>query len=48
METVIGIKWKHLRRFLDRVVVSEFCKRKQIEPVILFIVAENMEVGFKV
>jgi hypothetical protein len=47
METVIDIERRHLRRFLDRVVISEFYKRKQIESVVLFIAAENAEVGFQ-
>ena len=47
MKTVVGIEWRHLRRFLRSVVVSELCERKQVEPVVLFVVAEDAEIGFQ-
>jgi len=47
METVVDEKWRHLSGFLESIVVCEFCKWKQFEPVILFIIAKDAEVGFK-
>ena len=47
METVVDEEWRHLGGFLGSVVVYEFCKWKQFELVILFIIAKDAEVGFK-
>ena len=47
MKTVVDKEWRHLSGFLGSVVVCEFCKWKQFEPVILFIIAKDTEIGFK-
>src|SRR5215469_10680575 len=47
VKTVICKEERHLGGFLGGAIVGEFRKRKQIEPVILLIVAKDMEVGLK-
>ena len=46
MKTVVGEEREYLGGFLRSIVVGEFCKWKQFEPVILFIIAKDAEVGF--
>lgn len=37
MEAIINIKWGHLCRFLDDIIISEFSEGKQIMSVVLLI-----------
>ena len=46
METIVDEERRHLGGFLGSVVVYEFCKWKQFELVILFVIAKDAEVGF--
>lgn len=47
VKAVISEKRGHLRGFLKRVIVSKLGEGKQVEPVVLFVIAENAEVGLK-
>src|SRR5215472_4220540 len=47
VKAVICEEGRHLGGFLGGAIVSKFRKRKQVEPVILLIVAKDTEVGLK-
>ena len=47
VKTVICEEGRHLGGFLGGAIVGKFRKRKQVEPVILLIVAKDTEVGLK-
>ena len=47
MKTIVGEEQRHLGGFLGSVVVCKFCEWKQFEPVIMFVIAKDTEVGFK-
>ena len=47
MEAIIREEGRHLGGFLEGIVIGEFGKGKQVEPVVLLIVAEDAEVGLE-
>ena len=38
---------RHLHDFLKSIVIGKFCKRQQLKPLVLFMIAKNAKVGFK-
>jgi len=47
VKAIISKERRHFCRFLDGVVVGEFSKWQQFEPVVLIVVAEDAEIHFK-
>jgi len=46
MEAIVSEERRHLGGFLKSIIVGEFCKWKQFEPVILFAIAKDPKVQF--
>ena len=47
MKTVISEEERHLGGFLRETVIRKFSKRKQVEPVVLLMIAEDAEVSLE-
>ena len=47
MKAIISKERGHSGRFLDGIVVGEFSKWQQFEPVVLIVVAEDAKIRFK-
>ena len=44
MLAIVGEEWRHMSGGVLGIVISEFSQRKDVKPVVLLMVAENLKV----